>query len=363
MKKLSLVLVVALLAGILAACAPAATPTAAPAQPTAATVEPTAAPAEPTAAPAEPTAEPAKEPLRVAVIFSTTIKDGGYAQFAYESLMEMKEKHNLEVSFQESVTDAAVTDVLRNYAAEGYDLVIAHQLYFTDATNAVAAEFPDTKFAVSGGYAATQPNVVAIDATNWEGTYLIGVLAGQMTETNKLAIITVSESPIAMKMVNAFKNGARLYNPDAEVVHLFTGSFDDVVKAKEMATAAIKGGVDIVYGNSGMGTTGVIEAAKENNIYAFGSVADRNPLAPDTVITSNLLSSGTYITTIIEGYINGDLEWGKAYVYGVKEGVEYLAPYHSLESKVPQEVKDNLEKAKQDLIDGKVETPASEKTE
>ncbi len=61
MKKLATLISLMLIAVfVLAACAPAATPTAAPVEPTAAPVEPTAAPVEPTAAPTEP---PAAEPV------------------------------------------------------------------------------------------------------------------------------------------------------------------------------------------------------------------------------------------------------------------------------------------------------------
>lgn len=335
MKKISLFLLVALLISALAACTPAAQ------TPTDAAVEP-------------------EEQVRVAVVFSTTIKDGGYAEVAHAALMEMKDKYNLDVSFQESVTDAAVKDVLRNYASDDYDLVIAHQLYFTDAVNEVAAEFPDVAFAASGGYRADHPNVVAVDSTNWEGTYLVGTLAGLITETNQLGIVTVSESPIAKRMVNSFKNAALAQNPDIEVKHVFTGSFDDVVKGKEMATALIEDGTDVIYTNCGAGNFGAIEAAQEGGVYAMGSQVDLNYVAPDTVVTSALLSSDEYIRIIINGYMNNDLEWGKYYPLGVAAGIEKLAPYHSFEDKITQEMKDKLEMVRQDLIDGKIETPSSE---
>lgn len=335
MKRISMLLLLAMLIGVLAACSPAAS--------------------EPTQAPTE-----AEKQVRVGVVFSTTIKDEGYAQAAHGALMEMKDKYNLDVSFQESVTDAAVKDVLRNYASEGYDLVIAHQLYFTDAVNEVAAEFPDVTFAVSGGFRADHPNVVAVDATNWEATYLAGTLAGLMTETNQLGIITVSESPIAKRMVNSFRNAATAQNPDVTVKHVFTGSFDDVVKGKEMATAVIKDGADIVFTNCGAGNIGAIEAAQENGVLAIGSSVDLSSKAPDTVLTSAVLSPGEYIRIIINGYMNKDLEWGKYYPMGVGAGIEGLAPFHNFEDKIPQDVKDKLEAVRQDLIAGNIETPSSE---
>ena len=171
-------------------------------------------------------------------------------------------------------------------------------------------------------------------------------------------MVTVSQSPIALKMVNAMYLGAQIYNPDAEIIHLFTGSFDDVVKAKEMATAAIKDGADIAYGNCGIGTVGVVEAAKDNGVYAIGSSVDRSPLAPEIVLTSNILDSGRYIANVIEGMISGDLEFGKVYVLGVADGVEKLAPYNDA---VPQEVRDAVDAVIQDMLDGNLETPESEK--
>lgn len=335
MKKISLLLFVALLVGILAGCAPAAQ--------------------APTEAPVEP-----EKQVKVGVVFNTTIKDGGYAEAGYNALMEMKDKYNLDVSFQESVSDAAVKDVLRNYASEGYDLVITHELYFTDAVNEVAGEFPDVTFAASGGFRADHPNIVAVDATNWEATYLAGAIAGLMTTTNKLGIITVSESPIAKRMVNSFRSAAEAQNPNVEVKHVFTGSFDDVVKGKEMATALIKDGADIIYTNCGSGNFGAIEAAQEGGVYAIGSSVDLNSAAPDTVLTSAILSSGAYIKIIIDGYMTGDLEWGKYYPMGVGAGIEGLAPFHSFEDKIPQDVKDKLEVVRQALADGKIETPSSE---
>lgn len=346
MKKFSLVMIFVLLIGMLAACTPAAE-------------KPADQPVAETPAPEQPAADAptAEKPLRVAMVFNTTIKDGGYAQFGYEALMALKEKYNLEVSYQESVGDATIKDVLRSYAADGYDLVYAHELYFTEAVNEVAPEFPDVKFGVTG-YMASSPNVIALDATNWQGVYLAGVVAGMMTKSNKIAMVTVSQSPIALTMVNAMYMGALTHNPNVQILHLFTGSFDDVVKAKEMATAAIKDGADIVYANAGLGTVGAIEAAKEHNTYAIGSSSDRSALAPDLVLTSNILDSGRYITIAVEGLINGDLEWGKVYVLGVKEGVEYLAPFNNA---VPQDVKDAVQQATQDMIDGKVPTPPSDK--
>src|SRR5690606_21150631 len=185
MKRLPTLLILVLLLALAAACtgSPAAE-------------EPAAeAPAEEQAE--EPAAEEAAEEaggeeaadngdaLRVALMLPGSIQDMGWNQEGYNALMKARDEYGAEVSFQESVAVAEARDVLRNYAAEGYNLVIAHDLYFTDAILEVAPDFPDVMFGISGGYSAELENMVAVAATDWESTYLAGTLAGLVTESNQ----------------------------------------------------------------------------------------------------------------------------------------------------------------------------------
>jgi basic membrane protein A len=93
-----------------------------------------------------------KDTIKVAIIFPGSIKDMGWNQSGYDAIMEAKDKYGIEVSHQETVEAGEARDVLRNYAADGYDLVIGHDLYYSDPMMEVAAEFPNTMFGISGGY-------------------------------------------------------------------------------------------------------------------------------------------------------------------------------------------------------------------
>lgn len=102
----------------------------------------------------------------------------GWNQSGYEALMQLKDE-GFEVSYQENVDQSQVKDVLRNYAADGYNLVIGHDLFFTDPVIEVAPEFPDTMFGISGG-AKSASNVASVTGTNWESAYLTGAFAGAL---------------------------------------------------------------------------------------------------------------------------------------------------------------------------------------
>ncbi len=356
MKRLPTLLILVLLLALAAACtgSPAAE-------------EPAAeAPAEEQAE--EPAAEEAAEEaggeeaadngdaLRVALMLPGSIQDMGWNQEGYNALMKARDEYGAEVSFQESVAVAEARDVLRNYAAEGYNLVIAHDLYFTDAILEVAPDFPDVMFGISGGYSAELENMVAVAATDWESTYLAGTLAGLVTESNQVGILTATDSPIAQRMAKSFELGALAVNPDVKASHAFVGSWDDVVKGKELVKSMVSQGVDVVYTQSGQVNVGAVEAAAEEGILAIGSIVDMSDVAPDTVVSSAVASPGGYVDYMITRYLDGTLEPG-VYRLGVADGIEDLAPYHNFEDKLPQEVKDRVAEIRQALIDGEIEEP------
>lgn len=302
--------------------------------------------------------EKQQEKVKVAIVFPGSIKDMGWNQSGYEAIMEAKDTHGIEVSYQENVGAAELKDVLRNYAAEGYDLIIGGDLYFSDPVLEVAPEFPDKMFGIIGGYQGAE-NVAAITSTNWESTYLAGSLAGLVSENNKIGILTATDSPIAKQMVAGFKGGAQTTNSNVEVIHAFVGSWNDVVKGKELVKSMVKEGVDVVYTQCGQVNTGAVEACAEAGILAIGAIVDMHHIAPDTVVSSAIAPPGAMVSNMISMFLDGTLE-GKAYEMGVKDGVEDLAPFYNFEDKLSQEVKDKINQVRQDIIDGKITKPTAE---
>lgn len=304
---------------------------------------------------AEPTATPAPE-LKIAVVFPGSIQDMGWNQSGYEAVQELQAQ-GLTVSYQENVDTSSLRDVLRSYASEGYDLVIGHDLMFTDTVVEVAAEFPDVWFGVSGGVKSAS-NVASVGGTNWESAYLAGSLAGQVTKSNKLGIIMAGEGDIADKMAKAFELGAQVYNPNAVVTAAYTGSWNDSVKAKEIVLAMAKDGIDIVLTQAGQSNVGAIEGAQEVGILAIGAPSDMHELAADTVIASVLVPAGAQILNIVDMFQKGTLE-GKTYILGVAEGAEDLSPYYNFEDQLSQEIKDNVQKVRALLVDKQVADPVA----
>lgn len=292
----------------------------------------------------------AADEFRVAIVLPGTITDESFCQTGYEGLKRMEKELGAKIAYSERVSEPDQVEYLRDYARRGYDLVIGHGGQFDDATKKVAKQFPEVKFLVTNGV-STAPNLAngGINPTHFG--YLVGIVAGKMTETNKLAYITGNAFPLNDAVAASFEVGVKKYNPEAEVSMVFTGSWDDVAKAREAAVAQIARGVDVLLPALNLATLGVIEAAREKGVYAIGFSRDQLHVAPDTVLCSAIQNYGAVLFHIAKLTKAGKFE-GKSYCLGVETpGVTGIGKTNE---DVPQEVLTLVEKAKKNLESGAV---------
>src|SRR5512145_1082370 len=238
---------------VLSACgAPATQPpaTEAPAEPTEAPA--TEAPTE-AATEAPATEAPAGEPFRVAVVMPSAINDLAFSQSMYDALVRVQEemgKENFEFVYSEGmfvVDDAAAA--IRDYATQGFDLVIAHGSQYGSSLQEIAPDFPETSFAW-GTTVDTfgQPNIFAYEAASQEGGYVNGVLAATLTNSKVIGVVGPIETGDAKLYVDGFKAGVTATDPAIQVNVNYIGSFSDVVLASEAATTHISAGADVLTG-------------------------------------------------------------------------------------------------------------------
>ena len=237
-------------------------------------------------------------------------------------------------------------------AEQGEDLIVGVGFLLLDAMTEVAPLFPETHFALVDT-CVDLPNVACILFKEHEGSFLVGAIAGLMTETDKVGFVGGRESDLLKKFEAGYKAGVMTTNPDAEVLVSYTGTFADPAKGKEMANAQYDQGADVIYEVAGLTGTGVIGAAKDRGMYVIAVDRDKNYLAPENVITSMLkdVGEGVYQTAKM---VAQDQFQGGEYRYGVKEGGIGFATTGDL---MPPEVVALAELLKQMIIDGTLVPP------
>jgi carbamate kinase len=172
-----------------------------------------------------------------------------------------------------------------------------------------------------------------------------------------------SQYPNLLNIFEGYKQGAKFANPKVKILGNYLGDWDDPAKGKDAALAQIFSGADFILHVADTSGHGVIEAAKEKGVYAFGAVQDQNRLAPDHVLTSFVVDIDKAFDHAVKMVVEDRFE-GKIFKPGIEsgkggngDGVVYLAPFHSLENKVPANVKAGLQKLTQDVIDRKITVP------
>ena len=172
-----------------------------------------------------------------------------------------------------------------------------------------------------------------------------------------------SQYPNLLNIFEGYKQGAKHVNPDIKVIETYLGDWDSPEKGKQAALAQIFSDADFILHVADTSGKGVIQAAKEKGIYAFGAVSDQHHIAPETVLTSFVLDIDKAFDQIVRTVVENRFE-GKIYKPGLEvskgapgEGIVYLAPFHNLESRVPEDVKQRLNQTTQDIINGTIVVP------
>jgi basic membrane lipoprotein Med (substrate-binding protein (PBP1-ABC) superfamily) len=340
------------LALVLSACAaPAAEEAPAAEAPAAEAPAATEAPAEAPAA----TEAPMAEPFRVAVVMPSATTDLAFGQSMYDALVRVQEEmgaENFEFVYSEGmfvVDDAAAA--IRDYATQGFDLVIAHGSQYGSSLQEIAPDFPETSFAW-GTTVDTfgQPNIFAYEALSQEGGYVNGVLAATLTQGKVIGVVGPIETGDAKLYVDGFKAGVAATNPEVQVNVNYIGSFSDVALASEAATTHISAGADVLTGSAQM-VVGAIGKAEEANALWFGTQSNQASLAPSIVVASQVYHWEVMLTEMI-GLIQEGTLGGQAFSANLANGgqvIEFNDGYA-----LPAEAKTLADETIKGIVDGTV---------
>ncbi len=299
------------------------------------------------------------ELFRVAVIMPSTINDLAFSQSMYGALLAIQEEmggpEKMELVYSEGmfvVDDAAAA--IRDYASEGYDLVIAHGSQYGSSLREIAPDFPNTAFAhgttVDTFVDEGVNNVFAYEASSHHGGYVNGVMAAMLTDSDVIGVVGPIETGDAKLYVDGFVAGVEATNPDAQVNVNYIGSFSDVALASEAANTHVQAGADALSGTAQM-VVGAIGVAEENDVLWFGTQASQTSLAPEIVVANQVYDWTVVLDEIID-LIGQGTYGGKAYVITLEN--DGLVMDYNPDYDLPADVKAAAEEAVKGIVDGSI---------
>ncbi len=268
-------------------------------------------------------------PLRAAVVTPSAENDLAFSQSIVDALHRMEAAGLLsEVAVSPGlfiVEDAGLA--LRDYAEEGYDLVIAHGSQYGGLLEAIAPDFPDTAFAWGTSVETFgQANISAYTTSSDEGAYVMGLMAAKLADGSPVGIVGPIEVGDAKLYVDGFQAGVEAGGGTANSV--YTDSFADVQLAAEAAQSFIDNGHAVLTGTAQM-TVGAIGVARENGIPWFGTQSNQTTVGPEVVVANQVYRWDVVLDDLVADIQAGQMG-GSSYEINFANGglvIEYNDAY------------------------------------
>ncbi len=314
--------------------------------------------------------------------------------------MDLQEQgYEVEVVEFEGSPDTAA-EGQRRIALEGAEIIVAPGFLQADAIAAVAAEFPNTSFVLLDAV-AEGANVRSVLFKEQEGSFLTGFIAGKLTRTGIVGFVGGMDVPLIRAFDLGYQEGVKAACEDCTIISNYVGvtadAWNDPARAKELASTQNAQGADIIYAAAGASGTGVINyvnetmcfvpsvptrdtpidaqlanipvpanyaskcAAGAKPIFFIGVDSNQNPLGdtdsdPTTLnfgLTSMLKAVGNIAYDSVMDVVNGTFEGGLMHVGLAEDGVDFALDEYNM-ALIPQEVLDEVEEARQSIINGDI---------
>jgi len=253
------------------------------------------------------------------------LNDHGFNQLAYQGLLRAKKKLGIRGVVYQSPSAQAYIPNLATAARRKADLVVAVGFDQAAAVAQVAKEFPQTHFAIidvsQGDLAGKPKNVEGLIFREQEVGYLAGYLAGLQEKraghANTIGSVGGEKQPPVDRYIAGYQAGARKADPGVKLLNAYSQDWVDQAKCKQAALSQIAAGADIVFQVAGGCGLGVLDAAKEKNVWGIGVDADQSYLGPQ-VLTSALKRVDTSVYDTIKQVLAGTFAGGTNTVFDLK---------------------------------------------
>ncbi|RUW44263.1 BMP family ABC transporter substrate-binding protein, partial [Mesorhizobium sp. M1A.F.Ca.ET.072.01.1.1] len=282
--------------------------------------------------------------------------DKSFNEAAYNGAEKFKKETGVAyVEFE--VSNASQREqALRRFAEDGRNPIVMAGFAWEDALKKVAAEYTDLNFAIIDD-AVDLPNVRSLVFKENEGSYLVGILAAMASKSKKVGFVGGMDIPLIRKFECGYVGGAKSAGA-TEVIQNMTGdtpaAWNDPAKGGEIAKTQIDQGADVVYAAAGGTGVGVLQAAADAGKLGIGVDSNQNGLQPGKVLTSMMKRVDVAVYNAFMDGKNGTFKGGVENL-GLKEGGVDYAMDDNNKALVTDEMKAAVEKAKADIIAGKVQ--------
>lgn len=241
-----------------------------------------------------------------AVILFGPSNDGGWSQAIDEARTRLETELDMRIPQAEEIqeTATAIRPTAELFIERGANIILGSAFGYSDTFKELSEAYPDVVFINPAG-TTNGPNLKSVYGRTYETQYLCGMIAGGLTETNKIGFVAANPFGLVNWTVNAYLLGARQVNPDVDLSVVFTGAWGDPVKERAVTEALIEQGVDVVGQHVDTPTPQIVAA--ENDIFGTGHHRDLSEFS-DATQCSSVWTWDQFLKPEIEKIAAGEFE-------------------------------------------------------
>lgn len=294
----------------------------------------------------------AADKIKVATVFASSgLGDKSFNDSLMDGLNEAVDELGVELDYSVPKDDAEIEPLLRGYSDAGdYDLIISMGFSSGTSLESVAPNYPEQNYLLLDT-SIDSDNVAGYFFRDEELAFMVGVMAGMLTETNTLGFIGSFDIPFVNASVAGMMAGIQYVNPEAKLLVDYVGGWAEVTGCKEMALAMHSQGADVFYHGASAGGMGILEAGKEAGFLTFSFDGNLNADAPETNVAGAIRSFAGVAKRVISEVKEGKFSGG-SFQEGASDGTIFL-DFEGSSYNVPAEVMDAYEKAVKEIVNGK----------
>jgi basic membrane protein A and related proteins len=297
------------------------------------------------------------------------VDDRSFNASSWAGLQQAKAELGVDVKYITSKTENDYVPNLNSLVNDKCGLIVAVGGLMADATKAAAGTHKDQKFAIVDS-SSIEPNVQGLEFNTAEAAFLGGYLAAGYSKTGKVATFGAKTIQPVTVFMDGFVEGVNYFNQtkgknvqvigwdEAKGDGSIAGKFDSPADGERIANDFIAQGADVIMPVAGQTGLGANSVALKSNGKASIVWVDQDGYESAEQYKSVFLST---VTKDIKGQVFNAVKAAAAGQFSTKATIGTLAnngvglsPFHDFESKVPAELKTELDKVKADIVSGTI---------
>nr|WP_290443565.1 BMP family ABC transporter substrate-binding protein [Sporolactobacillus kofuensis] len=302
------------------------------------------------------------------------VDDKSFNQSSWEGLKTYAKDNNLKVGtgvkYLQSTQASDYSPNLNTLVHQNFNVVYGIGFLMQSDIQKIAQQNPKAHLGIVDAVAVDKnnkplKNVANITFKEEQGSFLVGVVAGLTTKTNKIGFVGGINSALIKKFENGFKAGVKAVNPKADVYVQYAGAFNAPDKGRAIAQTFYTKGADIIYAAAGDTGNGVFTEAKNRTkdgkkVWVIGVDRDQHDqgLPENVTLTSMVKRVDKAIYDVTKMTKEGKFPGGKVLQFGLDQNGVGIAP---TTENVSKKALDAVNTYKKKIVDGSIKVPTTDK--